>query len=146
MTDTPVAEKSRQDVARQESERRPGAQRDQRAEPRSNAAAMTPRVDIVEDETGITVYADMPGVSRDALEIKVEGESLQIEGAVTSATPQALEATYAEVRVPRYQRTFTLSRELDAGRIEASLKDGVLKLRIPKQEEAQPRRITVNVA
>jgi HSP20 family molecular chaperone IbpA len=65
---------------------------------------------------------------------------------VTSATPQALEATYAEVRVPRYQRTFTLSRELDAGRIEASLKDGVLKLRIPKQEEAQPRRITVNVA
>ena len=59
-------------------------------------------------------------------------------------TPDGLEAIYAEVRVPRYCRSFTLSRELDAARIEANLKDGVLTLRIPKQAHAQPRRITVN--
>ena len=107
---------------------------------------MAPRVDILEDETGITLLADMPGVSRDSLEIKVENDSLSIEGAVSAATPQAMEATYAEVRVPRYRRSFTLSRELDTSRIEAQLKDGVLKLRIPKQEQAQPRRISVKVS
>jgi HSP20 family molecular chaperone IbpA len=107
---------------------------------------MTPRVDVLEDDTGITLLADMPGVARDALEIKVEGESLSIEGAITAATPQAMEASYAEVRVPRYRRSFTLSRELDTTRIEAQLKDGVLKLRIPKQEQAQPRRISVKVS
>ena len=58
---------------------------------------------------------------------------------------QRLEPVYAEVRVPRYRRVFTLSRELDPGRIEANLKDGVLNLRIPKQEHAQPRRIQVQV-
>jgi HSP20 family molecular chaperone IbpA len=85
-------------------------------------------------------------VSRDALEIHVEGDSLTIEGLVSPATPEAMEATYAEVRVPRYRRMFTLSRELDGGRIEAQLTDGVLRLRIPKQEHAQPRRVQVKVA
>jgi HSP20 family molecular chaperone IbpA len=60
-------------------------------------------------------------------------------------TPERLQPAYAEVRVPRYRRAFTLSRELDAGRIDASLKDGVLTLRIPKHEHAQPRRIQVQV-
>ena len=80
---------------------------------------MTPRVDVLEDDTGITVIADMPGVSKDSLEIKVENDALSIEGAVSAATPQAMEATYAEVRIPRYRRSFTLSRELDPGHIEA---------------------------
>ena len=68
----------------------------------------------------------MPGVSKESLEIKVEGDALLIEGTVSSATPQAMEAVYAEVRVPRYRRSFTLSRELNAGGIDAQLKDGVL--------------------
>ena len=89
----------------------------------------------------------LPGVSKDSLEIKVEGDALLIEGTVSSATPQAMEAVYAEVRTPGYRRSFTLSRELNAGGIDAQLKDGVLKLRIPKApEQAQPRRISVNVA
>ena len=69
--------------------------------------------------------------------------ALLIEGGVQTSTPTGLEAVYAEVRVPRYRRSFTLSRELDTTRIEASLKDGVLTLRIPKQAHAQPRRIQV---
>jgi HSP20 family protein len=106
--------------------------------------AVLPAVDVFEDAAGITLLADLPGVPRDELELKVEGDSLLIEGAVRTPTPDGLQAVYAEVRVPRYRRSFTLSRELDTGRIEANLKDGLLTLRIPKQAHAQPRRIAVS--
>lgn len=106
--------------------------------------AARPAVDVFEDETGITLLADMPGVPRDKLELKVEGDELLIEGSVQSSTPEGLEAVYAEVRIPRFRRSFTLSRELDSAKIDASLKDGVLTLRIPKQSHAQPRKITVS--
>jgi len=142
MSDTMVAERqeNRQDAGRDES-RAPAPQPRDREQP-----AMTPRVDVIEDATGITLLADLPGVARDALEIHVEGDALTIEGQVSTVTPQAMEATYAEVRIPRYRRMFTLSRELDGSRIEAQLKDGVLRLRIPKQDHAQPRRVQVKVA
>jgi len=142
MSDTMVAERqeNRQDAGRDES-RAPVPQPRDREQP-----TMTPRVDVIEDATGITLLADLPGVSRDALEIHVEGDALTIEGQVSTVTPQAMEATYAEVRIPRYRRMFTLSRELDGSRIEAQLKDGVLRLRIPKQDHAQPRRVQVKVA
>ena len=104
---------------------------------------IVPRVDVIEDENGITLLADLPGVPRDRLELKVDGDTLQVEGTVATPMPQQLQSVYAEVRVPRYRRTFTLSRELDASRIDANLKDGVLTLRIPKQESAKPRRIEV---
>jgi HSP20 family molecular chaperone IbpA len=106
--------------------------------------ALTPRVDVSEDDTGITLLADLPGVGREQLELRVEADTLHIEGQVDAATPGDLEAVYAEVRLPRYRRSFTLSRELDASHIEAQLKDGVLKLRITKQAHAQPRRIEVS--
>jgi HSP20 family molecular chaperone IbpA len=61
-----------------------------------------------------------------------------------AATPEGLEAVYAEVRVPRYRRSFTLSRELDTTRIEANLKDGVLTLRIPTPSARAARRIAVS--
>ena len=106
--------------------------------------AVLPPVDVFEDEAGITLLADMPGVPKDALELKIDGDTLWIEGAVRTRMPEGLEAVYAELRVPRYRRSFTLSRELDSEKIDASLKDGVLTLRIPKQAHAQPRRIAVN--
>lgn len=105
--------------------------------------AVLPAVDVFEDEAGITLCADMPGVPKDKLELRIESDSLLIEGTVQAPTPDALEAIHAEVRVPRYRRRFTLSRELDTTKIDASLKDGVLTLRIPKQAHAQPRRIDV---
>ena len=152
MSDTQFAEATRQDVTRQEPNRQTATRQESRQQParqeqsQREVPSMTPRVDVLEDNTGITLLADMPGVSKDALDIRVESDSLTIEGTVHAATPQSMEASYVEVRVPRYRRSFTLSRELDGGRIEASLKDGVLKLRIPKKEEAQPRRISVKVA
>jgi len=142
-----AAEATRKEVNRQNDQPQASSRQDMSRPDtaRRDAQAMTPRVDVLEDETGITVVADMPGVSKDSLEIKVENDALSIEGAVSAATPQAMEATYAEVRIPRYRRSFTLSRELDSGRIEAQLKDGVLRLRIPKHEQARPQRISVKV-
>ncbi|HEY1127790.1 MAG TPA: Hsp20/alpha crystallin family protein [Roseateles sp.] len=110
----------------------------------ANERAVAPAVDVFEDETGITLLADMPGVPRDQLELHVEGDTLLIEGRVQPQTPSGLEAIYAELRVPRWRRSFTLSRELDTSKVDANLKDGVLTLRIPKQAHAQPRRIAVN--
>ena len=106
--------------------------------------AVAPLVDVFEDESGITLLADMPGVPREQLELRVEGDTLYIEGRVQPQTPDGLEAIYAELRVPRYRRSFTLSRELDSSHIDANLKDGVLTLRIPKQAHAQSRRIAVS--
>lgn len=110
---------------------------------REDTRAVLPRVDVFEDQSGITLLADLPGVPRDKLELKVEGDTLHVEATMQPTTPEGLEALYAEVRVPRFRRSFTLSRELDSQRIDATLKDGVLTLRIPKQESAQPKRITV---
>jgi len=105
--------------------------------------AAVPAVDIFEDAGGITLLADMPGVSRDNLDVRLDGDALAIEGEVSITMPEGMRALWAEVNVPRFRRTFTLSRELDASRIEANLKDGVLSLRIPKLAHAQPRRIAV---
>jgi len=125
-----------QQQPQQQSARRVAAQDDR---------AMVPRVDVLEDESGITLLADLPGVPREQLELKVEGDTLLIEGTVAAPTPEQLEPLYAEVRLPRYRRAFTLSRELDTAAIQAQLRDGVLKLTIPKAEEARPRRIQVQV-
>ncbi|MGQ3051804.1 MAG: Hsp20/alpha crystallin family protein [Roseateles sp.] len=110
---------------------------------RDRQRTVLPAVDVVEDASGITLLADMPGVPKDRLELKIEGDALLIEGSAEPATPEGLQVLHAEVRVPRYRRSFTLSRELDTARIDASLKDGVLSLRIPKEAHAQPRRIAV---
>jgi HSP20 family molecular chaperone IbpA len=111
----------------------------------SNERPVAPAVDVFEDAGGITLLADMPGVSKDRLDVRLDGDSLVIEGRVDLDSPPEMRAVWAEVNVPRFRRTFTLSRELDAARIEANLKDGVLTLRVPKLAHAQPRRIEVNV-
>lgn len=107
--------------------------------------AIMPPVDIVEDETGIRMTADLPGVPKDNLTVRVDGDSLVIEGEVVLDTPEGMTATYVETRSPLYRRSFNLSRDLDASKIEAAFKDGVLKLSIPKAEHAQPRKIAISV-
>ena len=108
---------------------------------------VVPPVDIFEDDQGITVLADLPGVSREQLGVRVDGDSLIIEASSNSiAVPQGMELLYSEAQFPSYRRQFTLSRELDAGRIEAALTNGVLRLTIPKAEDAKPRRIEVRAA
>lgn len=106
---------------------------------------VVPPVDVFENESGITLLADLPGVTRDRLGVRVDGDSLFIEATAVSSGPDNMELVYGEAQVPSYRRQFTLSRELDASRIEAALKDGVLRLTIPRLEEAKPRRIEVRV-
>ncbi|MBI5276310.1 MAG: Hsp20/alpha crystallin family protein [Burkholderiales bacterium] len=105
---------------------------------------VVPPVDVFEDASGITLLADLPGVSRERLDLRVDNEALVIEAAAASAFPEGMELVYGEAQVAAYRRRFTLSRELDTSRIDAQLKDGVLKLHIPKAEEAKPRRIAVS--
>lgn len=107
---------------------------------------MVPPVDVIEDKAGITLHADLPGVPKDKLKLHVDADTLTIEGEVAMGTPEGMESTHAEVNLPRYRRTFTLSRELDADKVSAEFANGVLKLRIPKAEYALPRRIEISVA
>lgn len=107
--------------------------------------ALVPPVDIIETDDGITLHADMPGVWKESVSINVEGDTLTVEGEVSLGEPSELKGVYAEVRVARYRRAFVLSRDLDSGRIEATMKDGVLTLRVPKMERAKPKRIEVRV-
>ncbi|MGE5616667.1 MAG: Hsp20/alpha crystallin family protein [Bacillota bacterium] len=106
-------------------------------------AVLVPPVDIIENPEGITLRADLPGVARENLAIDVDNDTLTIEGDVALGEPANLQGVYAEVRVAHYKRSFVLSRDLDASRIEASMKNGVLTLVVPKAEQAKPRRIAV---
>ncbi|MBC7214274.1 MAG: Hsp20/alpha crystallin family protein [Burkholderiaceae bacterium] len=107
---------------------------------------LLPPVDVIEDAGGITLYADLPGVPKDKLSLQVESDTLTIEGEVALDVPQGMEASHVEVGLPRYRRVFTLSKELDPAKTQAKFEQGVLSLRIPKAEHAQPRRIEVQVA
>jgi len=118
----------------------------QGGDPSVARTALVPPVDIVENDMGITLLADMPGVSKDRLTVRVDGDNLVIEGAAEVAMPQKLEILHSEIRNPYFRRSFTLSRELDTSKIEATLKAGVLKLHIPKAEEARPRKVEIRVA
>jgi HSP20 family molecular chaperone IbpA len=111
-----------------------------------NETALLPPVDVIEDANGITLYADLPGVPKDRLGLHVEADTLTIEGEVVLDMPEGMESSHAEVSLPRYRRVFTLSKELDTEKVAAVFNHGVLKLRIPKAEHAQPRRIEVRVA
>lgn len=110
------------------------------------AVPLVPPVDIWEDAQGIVLKTDLPGVAKEGLGVRIDGEMLTIEGVVSLGEPAKLKDVYAEVRVARYQRSFVLGRDLDTEKIAASLKNGVLELRIPKLEAAKPRRIPVQVA
>ena len=104
---------------------------------------VVPPVDVFENESSITLLADLPGVPRDRLQVRVDGETLVLEATAATVGPENLQLVYGEAQIPTYRRQFTLSRELDASRIEAQLRDGVLRLTIPKAEAARPRRIEV---
>jgi HSP20 family molecular chaperone IbpA len=112
-------------------------------EGRAPQIVLRPPTDIFEDAEGITLQMDVPGAARERLKLQVNRNQLDVEADARIDMPQDMEAVYADVRATHYQRTFALSSELDAERIEAALKDGVLTLRIPKRAELRPRKIEV---
>lgn len=108
-------------------------------------ASIVPPVNVVEDATGITLCADLPGVPKDKLQLHVESDTLTIEGELTLESPEGMEAMHAEVSLPRYRRVFTLSRDLDASNITAEFNHGVVRLRIPKAAHAQPQKVRIEL-
>ncbi|AOJ90800.1 heat-shock protein [Burkholderia sp. MSMB0856] len=124
-------------------ERAPSAVTRRDTEQATRRITLTPAVDIFEGNQGVTLWADLPGVTKDKLDVKVHDSSLSIEAEAVVPTPANLRLQHAEVREPHFARTFTLSPDFDTSKIEANLQDGVLKLTIPRRDEARPRRIEV---
>ncbi len=102
------------------------------AERTRDRLAFVPRVDIYETDESIVVVADMPGVDESSVDITLEKNVLTINGYVELVQPENYSLAYAEYRVGDYERSFTLSNEIDQDNIEATLKDGVLTLTMPK--------------
>lgn len=120
--------------------------REQNGRAVSQESTLRPAVDILETDDGITLRADMPGVSKDRLNVRVDGANLLVEGRIGISPQDQLQALYADVRAAVYRRNFMLSNEFEADKIDANLKDGVLTVRIPKRAELRPRRIEVRTS
>lgn len=106
----------------------------------------TPAVDIFETEKEITLVADMPGVKADKLSIDLHENVLTLDGDVQPPESADEADVLREYHTGKYYRQFTLSQIIDQGEIKAELKDGVLRLRLPKVKAATPRKITVQRA
>ena len=103
----------------------------------------SPAVDIFETDTEITLLADMPGVKAADLKIDLRESVLTLDGDVKPPEGDDEADIIREYDTGKYYRQFTLSQVIDQGKIDAEMKDGVLRLRLPKVEAATPRRITV---
>ena len=103
----------------------------------------TPAVDIFETDKKIIVLADMPGVKAKDLTIDLRDSTLTLSGDVTSPEAENEAVVLREYQIGKFLRSFTLSEVIDQAGIEASLKDGVLRLTLPKVAPAVPRKITV---
>jgi HSP20 family molecular chaperone IbpA len=102
---------------------------------------VTPPVDIYETDKAHVVLMDVPGATREGLDIFVEQNQLTVRARVSHE--ERPKVAHREFRLRDYYRVFTLVDEIDTGRISASLNDGVLRVELPKSARAQARRITV---
>ncbi len=110
-----------------------------------NVPVFVPVVDIYESENALTLLADMPGVPIENVDIDLDSDQLTIRGRLpqTEGTGKAI---FREYTAGDYHRQFTLSSDIDREKIQASMRDGVLKLVLPKAEAAKPRKITVQTS
>ncbi|NIR16525.1 MAG: Hsp20/alpha crystallin family protein [Desulfobacterales bacterium] len=106
----------------------------------------TPAVDIFETKEELTLLADMPGVKAGDLNIDLREGTLTLSGEAESPEGSGETEVFREYRTGRYFREFTVSEMIDQAKIEAELRDGVLRLRLPKAEAAKPRQITVKAS
>lgn len=114
-----------------------------REETRSQERYITPPVDIYETEDGLLVKADLPGVAKEGLDVRVENSLLTIRGKAAHAAPG--DPVYQEYELVNFFRQFELNERVDQSKISAELKHGVLTLTLPKAEEVKPRQIEVKV-
>jgi HSP20 family molecular chaperone IbpA len=106
--------------------------------------AFIPSADIYESEDALTVVLEMPGVSRDGIDVTIEDGVLTIEGRIDFSKYDGLQPVYSEYNVGPYRRSFRISSQIEQGRITAKLQDGIITLELPKAEATKPRRIQVS--
>ena len=111
---------------------------------RGDERYLAPPVDIHETKEELIAIADLPGVDKENINVRVENDELTIEGKVRHAAPG--DAIYNEFSLLNFYRRFTLSEKIDREKISANLKNGVLTLKLPKAEEAKPRKIAVSIS
>jgi HSP20 family protein len=116
-------------------------QQGSRAEAVQQRPAVAPRVDIFENKDEVLLVADMPGVSKEGLNIHLDHEQLTVEGRVLAETAGRLLAR--EWRPFDFRRSFLVPKGIDAEKVSAELKQGVLYLHLPKSEAVKPRRVPV---
>lgn len=103
-----------------------------------------PATDIVETDSELKIYMDMPGVTKDKLDIRLEKNILEVDGAIDAELYANIRPLYAEYNVGHYTRKFEVSNMIDQDRIEAKIDSGVLTLVLPKAPESQPKQIEIN--
>ncbi len=113
---------------------------------KAEVITLTPATDIYESKERVTLYVDLPGVSKKTLNIDVDQDILTIKGKIDLTTAKNMHPTYMDIRADVFERRFTLGDELDSSKIEAKLDQGSLKLSIPRLEKHQPKKITIKVA
>jgi HSP20 family protein len=123
-------------------ERMPAKQA-QGAERTRGRVAYAPRVDIIESADALELFADMPGVTKDSIEITLEQRMLRIYGRADISLPENVGPVYVEYQPGDYERSFTLSEAVDGNSIEARVRNGVLHLKLPKAGAAKTQRIEV---
>jgi HSP20 family molecular chaperone IbpA len=116
---------------------------DQGQESTTPTRAFMPTADIFETEDALTVVLEMPGVSKDNVDVSVENGLLTIEGRIDFNKYEGLQPGYSEYNIGPYRRSFRLSNKVDQSRITAEMRDGVVTLALPKAEQAKPRRIEI---
>ena len=114
------------------------------AETRETTQTLEPAVDIFEVSDGLVVVADLPGVAKDRVDVRVENGLLTIDGKTQTDMPG--EPLFSEFRLLNFFRQFRLSEEVDQEKIKADMKFGVLTIHLPKAEKSKPKRIDVKVA
>jgi HSP20 family protein len=105
--------------------------------------AFTPPIDIHEGPEGLTLEADLPGATERNLRIQLEDNVLSLYARIDSPVPEGARLVHEEYRLGDYHRSFILSDEVDREQITAELKNGVLRLSLPKAERARTRRIEI---
>jgi len=111
-----------------------------------NVKTYVPRVDIYETKESLFLIADMPGVDEKSVEVELEKNNLTITGRVSIDEEKDRSIVYSEYEVGDYERSFTLSDEIDREKICATVKDGVLRLELPKAEKMKPKKIAIKAA
>jgi len=111
-----------------------------------NVKTFVPRVDIYEDKDSLFLVADMPGVDEKTVDIELEKNVLTIAGRVENGRIKDGTLMYSEYEIGDYERVFTLSDEIDRDKIVATVKNGVLRLELPKAEKVKPKKIAIKAA